>query len=259
MDEDREAGRSSSRRSQSARAELAASRAIVPPTRKGVAADAASNATDREDGSHYRNVDVDDRSREAHRDVHGEGAAERDSPTTIDAIVAAGANWWPLAMARELDDAILYDAHQRTRDRHVGLEDRRRCGSGARRRRHARWQHGDHWFVRETIGLLRRTLARLDVSSRSLFALIEQGSCFAGTLAELAFAADRTYMLALPDDADREPRIQLTRSNFGALSDGRRISRVSAAVSTRRAAPLDAVRATIGKALTPRKPTRSVS
>jgi benzoyl-CoA-dihydrodiol lyase len=65
--------------------------------------------------------------------------------------------------------------------------------------------------------MLRRTFARLDVSSRTLFALIEPGSCFAGTLAELAFAADRAYMLALPDDAARAPRLQLDAMNFGAL------------------------------------------
>ncbi|MFP3617020.1 benzoyl-CoA-dihydrodiol lyase, partial [Paraburkholderia sp. SIMBA_050] len=56
-------------------------------------------------------------------------------------------------------------------------------------------RHADHWFVRETAGLLRRTLARLDVTSRSLFALVEPDSCFAGTLLELALAADRSYML----------------------------------------------------------------
>jgi benzoyl-CoA-dihydrodiol lyase len=79
--------------------------------------------------------------------------------------------------------------------------------------------HRDHWLVRETIGLLRRTLARLDVSSRSLFALVEPGSCFAGTLAELAFAADRVYMLALPpDEATTDgaaPMLTLTELNFG--------------------------------------------
>ena len=69
--------------------------------------------------------------------------------------------------------------------------------------------------MRETIGLLRRTLARLDVSSRTLFAVIEPGSCFAGTLAELAFAADRSYMLALPDEPERAPVLALTEVNFG--------------------------------------------
>jgi benzoyl-CoA-dihydrodiol lyase len=74
-----------------------------------------------------------------------------------------------------------------------------------------------HWLVRETIGLLRRTLARIDVSSRSLFALIDESSCFAGTLAELAFAADRTYMLALPDAPETAPYLQLSAMNFGPL------------------------------------------
>ena len=75
--------------------------------------------------------------------------------------------------------------------------------------------HKDHWFVRETIGLLRRTLSRLDVSSRTLFALIEPGSCFAGTLLELALACDRSYQLALPDDAQRAPKITVGDANFG--------------------------------------------
>jgi benzoyl-CoA-dihydrodiol lyase len=73
----------------------------------------------------------------------------------------------------------------------------------------------DHWFVNETIGHLRRTLARLDVSSRSLFALIEPGSCFAGTLAELAFCADRSYQLVLPDEPAKQPTLTLSEMNFG--------------------------------------------
>ncbi len=76
-------------------------------------------------------------------------------------------------------------------------------------------EHQDHWLVRETIGHLRRTLSRLDVSSRSLFALIDEGSCFAGTLLELALACDRSYHLASPDDADSAPKITLTEINFG--------------------------------------------
>jgi len=106
----------------------------------------------------------------------------------------------------------------------------------------------DHWLVRETIGALRRTLGRLDVSSRSLFALIEAGSCFAGTLAELAFAADRTYMLALPDDADRAPKLTLGDANFGyfpMVNDQSRLQRRF----YEEAAPLEAARAAAGKAL----------
>ena len=64
-------------------------------------------------------------------------------------------------------------------------------------------EHRSHWFVREVIGMLRRTFARLDVSSRSMYAVVEPGSCFAGSLLELALAADRVYMLDTPEDAMR--------------------------------------------------------
>src|SRR5690606_39797210 len=77
--------------------------------------------------------------------------------------------------------------------------------------------HKDHWFVRETLGLLRRTFARLDVSSRSLFALVDEGSCFAGSLLEPALACDRIYMLTRPDDEDRTPRITVGAIKFGLL------------------------------------------
>ncbi|HYP70692.1 MAG TPA: benzoyl-CoA-dihydrodiol lyase, partial [Variovorax sp.] len=106
----------------------------------------------------------------------------------------------------------------------------------------------DHWLVRETLGALRRTLARLDVSSRSLFALIEAGSCFAGTLAELAFAADRAYMLALPDEPERAPRITLSEMNFGyfpMVNDQSRLQRRFYEES----APMEAARGAIGKEL----------
>src|SRR5207249_84209 len=91
--------------------------------------------------------------------------------------------------------------------------------------------HATHWFVRETIGLLRRTLARLDVTSRTLYALIDADSCFAGTLLELALAADRSYMIALPDDvSDRSeaPAIALSGMNFGAYPMVNGLSRIKA-------------------------------
>jgi len=136
-------------------------------------------------------------------------------PTDIAAIEAAGAAWWPLAMARQLDDAIL---HLRTNELDIGLWLLRTEGDAAQVLAcdQTLARHASHWFVRETTGLLRRTLARLDVSARTLFALIEPGSCFAGTLAELAFAADRAYMLALPDDAARAPKLTLSDANFSA-------------------------------------------
>jgi benzoyl-CoA-dihydrodiol lyase len=137
-------------------------------------------------------------------------------PADVAGIEAAGAAWWPLAMARQLDDAIL---NLRTNELELGTWILKTEGdaaavlaAGATLQANA-----DHWLVRETIGLLRRTLARLDVSSRTLFALIEPGSCFAGLLAELAFAADRAYMLALPDEPERAPKLQLDGFNFGPL------------------------------------------
>jgi len=108
--------------------------------------------------------------------------------------------------------------------------------------------HADHWFVRETLGMLRRTLARLDVSSRSLFALIEPGSCFAGLLAELAFCADRSYMLALPDDPAKAPRLTLGECNFGTYPMVNGQSRLARRFYEEEA-PLAAARAAIGQAL----------
>ena len=137
-------------------------------------------------------------------------------PAELAAIEAAGASWWPLAMARQLDDAIL---GLRTNELELGTWVLKSEGDAAAvlAADAAMLAHRDHWFVRETIGMLRRTFARFDVSSRTLFALIEPGSCFAGLLAELAFAADRAYMLALPDAPERAPKLQLDEFNFGLL------------------------------------------
>jgi benzoyl-CoA-dihydrodiol lyase len=136
-------------------------------------------------------------------------------PEDLAAIRAQGAAWWPLAMARELDDAILL---LRTNELELGTWILKTAGDAA----HVQAvdatleRFAADWFVRETIGMLRRTLARLDVTSRTLFALIEPGSCFAGTLLELALAADRSYMLASPDDGTTAPTITLSTLNFGA-------------------------------------------
>jgi benzoyl-CoA-dihydrodiol lyase len=108
--------------------------------------------------------------------------------------------------------------------------------------------HKDHWLVNETIGLMRRTFARLDVSSRSLFALIEAGSCFAGSLAELAFCADRAYMLALPDDPEKAPKMQLSEFNLGLLPMVNNQSRLQRRFYEE-AGPMDAVRGAVGQAL----------
>ncbi|MEZ5652541.1 MAG: 2,3-epoxybenzoyl-CoA dihydrolase [Burkholderiaceae bacterium] len=141
-------------------------------------------------------------------------APQGAQPSTVAEIEAAGSGWYPLVMGRELDDAILW---MRTNELDIGVWLLKTEGAidAVKAMDATLAEHRDQWFVRETIGLLRRALARLDVSSRSLFALIEQGSCFAGTFFELALACDRSYQLALPEDADAEPRIALTEANFG--------------------------------------------
>jgi benzoyl-CoA-dihydrodiol lyase len=131
-------------------------------------------------------------------------------------IHAAGTRFWPLAVARELDDLIL---HLRTNEEEIGLWVLRTTGSPELVEAHDRalLEHDADWLVREIRLYLKRTLKRLDVSSRSIFALIEPGSCFTGTLLELALAADRVFMLDGTREGDARPAatVRLTGLNFG--------------------------------------------
>jgi benzoyl-CoA-dihydrodiol lyase len=166
-------------------------------------------------GYHYAHVDV-AFGREARTATLTIRSPQGSQPKSLEEIHAAGDSWWPIAMARELDDSILM---LRTNESELGLLLLKTEGSIdaildldkflANTR--------EDWLVRETVGLFRRTLARLDVSSRSMFAIIEPGSCFAGTLLELALTADRSYMLALQDDEAKSPKIALSAMNFGLL------------------------------------------
>jgi benzoyl-CoA-dihydrodiol lyase len=164
-------------------------------------------------------------------------------PTDIAAIEAEGASWHPLRLGRELEDAVL---SMRTNEPDIGAWLVKTVGDTASvlAMDKTLLAHKDHWLVRETIGLLRRTFSRFDVSSRSLFALIEQGSCFAGTLLELALACDRSYMLALRDG----PTITVTEMNFGLYSMATGQSRLGRRFYDE-AQALEAVRASCGKAL----------
>jgi benzoyl-CoA-dihydrodiol lyase len=172
-------------------------------------------------------------------------------PSDIAGIEAAGAAWYPLAMARELEDAIL---SMRTNELDIGTwliktEGANGEGTAAVLAMDATLlAHKNHWLVRETIGLLRRTFSRLDVSSRSLFALIEPGSCFAGSFLELALACDRSYMLALPDDEAKAPKITVADTNFGLYPMITGDSRLQRRFYNEQPA-LDAVRAKAGQAL----------
>jgi benzoyl-CoA-dihydrodiol lyase len=140
---------------------------------------------------------------------------------------AAGAAFWPLALARELDDLIL---HPRVNEEEVGLWVLRTTGAADAVEAYDRFldRHAGHWLIREVRLYLKRTLKRLDVTSRSLFALIEPGSCFAGTLLELALAADRSYMLAGTRDGDDAPAtVRLTAASFGAYPMPNGLSRLA--------------------------------
>jgi benzoyl-CoA-dihydrodiol lyase len=163
-------------------------------------------------GYHYDFVDVtfDRANRSATLTVR---APESSQAATTGGIHAAGDTWWPLAFARQLDDAILM---LRTNELELGLLVLRSEGSheAVLAAGETLAKLGDDWLVRETIGFLRRTFARLDVTSRSLYAVIDRGSCFVGMLLEIALAADRSYMLAIPDEADA-PQIALDATNFG--------------------------------------------
>ena len=132
-------------------------------------------------------------------------------PVGLPDIIGAGAQWWPLTVARELDDALLM---LRANHHEIGTWVLKTAGEpdAVLAADATVAAHRDHWFVRETTGLMRRTLQRLDVSSRSLFAVIDEGSCFVGSLFELALAADRSYMQA------KGPCIALSVLNFGDLA-----------------------------------------
>jgi len=198
------------------------------------------------DGLRYRHVQVAiDRSRRTA--TFTVSAPSAPQPETPEAIVAAGVNWWPLAMARELDDAIL---QMRTNELEIGTWLLKTEGdAGAVLAVDAvLLAHRDHWLVRETIGLMRRTFSRLDVSSRSLFALVESGSCFAGSLLELALACDRIYMLALPDDAAAAPMMTVGEVNFAFYPMATDQSRLARRFCDE-APALEAIRARLGDAL----------
>ena len=174
-------------------------------------------------------------------------APSNPPPADIEGIQSLGAVWYPLRLARELEDAILW---MRTNELEIGtwLVTTEGDPAGLLAMDAALLAHRDHWLVRETIGALRRTFSRLDLSSRSLFALVGPGSCFAGSLLELALACDRIYHLALPDDPQRAPKVTLSEANFGLYPMVTGQSRLARRFYDE-AAPIEAVRATLGQPL----------
>ncbi|TQM38391.1 2,3-epoxybenzoyl-CoA dihydrolase [Pseudonocardia cypriaca] len=182
------------------------------------------------DGLRYEHVDAryDRENGLVEITVHG---PEGDVPDTVERVHELGARFWPLAMTRELDDLIL---RLRANERDLGTWVVRTKGDVedalAFERVIARYSRDD-WLVNEIRHYFKRVLKRLDVTSRSLVALIEPGSCFAGALLELALACDRQYMLdgfLEEDSQEGEPaQIVLSDSNFGVFPMGNGLSRVA--------------------------------
>jgi benzoyl-CoA-dihydrodiol lyase len=226
------------------RARQLAEQSDRPANAKGVILTPLERTAD-DAGLHYKFVDV-RYNREARTATLTVRAPEAAVENTLEKVLEAGANWWPLQMARELDDAILT---LRSNELDLGLWLLKTAGNpdAVLATDDFLLAHQGNWFVREVLGMLRRTFARIDVTSRSLFAIIEPNSCFAGSLFELALAADRIYM----QDAAQEGEpatIVLSKINFGALPMTNHLSRLAARFyqSTAR---IDALRSHIGKKL----------
>ena len=169
-----------------------------------------------EDGFAYEHVtvEIDRQLNTAFFEIRGPSTPP---PADSGGMKSEGEGFWPLALARELDDAIL---HLRTNEGEVGTWVFRTTGDAAVVQAYddLLLESADHWLAREITLYLKRTLKRLDVSSRSLVALVEPGSCFAGTLLELVLAADRCYMLDGVMEEDEEPAtVRMTGMNFGPL------------------------------------------
>ncbi len=176
-------------------------------------------------------VEIDRGKRLATLTIHG---PERDAPASIDALHAEGAGSWVLRAARELDDAIL---HLRNNEYEIGVLVFRTQGDPAKVASHEKLllDNRDHWLASEILLLWKRVLKRVDLTSRSLVALVEPGSCFAGMLAEILFAVDRSYMAQGHFEGDNRlaATVTLTRGQFRPLSDVERSDPAANALSRR--------------------------
>jgi benzoyl-CoA-dihydrodiol lyase len=194
----------------------------------------------------FVSVDIDRAARMATISLH---APEASAPADIDGMIAQGAAFWPLQVARELDDAIL---HLRINELEVALLVFKSHGGPAHVLSHDAFLDANraHWLVNEVRQFWKRVLKRIDVTSRTLVTLVEPGSCFVGTLAELVFAADRSYMLIGSRQGDNRPppSLQLSVMNFGPYPMSHGLTRLQ---SRFQADPsdLDRAEATIGTAL----------
>ena len=150
-------------------------------------------------------------------------------PSSMDAILAAGAQFWPLAIMRDIDDAIL---HLRFNEEEIGTWIFKSAGDAQAvlAADEVLENNADHWFIREVLLFTRRVLKRIDVSARSLIAAVEPASCFAGTLLEFVLAADQSYMLSGQFEDDEAPpaTLVLNQMNFGRYPMVTGITRIAA-------------------------------
>jgi len=195
-----------------------------PAGAKGVALTPLKRTID-EGGLHDGYVDA-EWNREARTVTITVRAPESVTEDSLEKVIAAGANWWPLQMARELDDSILT---LRAGELDLGLWIIKAAGNpdAVLAMDEFVLSHQDNWFVREVLGMMRRTFARIDVTSRSIYAIVEPGSCFAGTLLELALAADRVYMRDMQEGGS-SASMTLSKMNFGPLPMMNKLSRIAA-------------------------------
>jgi benzoyl-CoA-dihydrodiol lyase len=219
-----------------------------PLDANGVALHALKRTID-EAGLHYEFVDV-LVNRDARTATITVRAPESSAEDTLEKVLAAGSAWWPLQMARELDDAILT---LRAGELDLGLWIIKTAGNPEAVIAVDNFilDHQEDWFVREVLGMMRRTFARIDVTSRSIFAIVEPGSCFAGTLLELALAADRVYMRDT-QEGEVTATLTLSRMNFGPLTMVNHLSRLAARFY-QDGAQIEALRGQAGEKLSARE------
>jgi benzoyl-CoA-dihydrodiol lyase len=230
------------------RAQELAAKSDRPSDAKGVLLSPLKRNID-EAGIHYEYMDV-QFDRAARTVTLTVTAPESVKEGTLEEVLAAGANWWPLQMARELDDVILT---LRTSELDLGLWLIKTAGNAGSVLAIDNFilTHQANWFVREVLGMMRRTFARLDVTSRSMYAIVEPGSCFAGTLLELALSADRVFMRDAPD-GETAATVMLSEMNFGALPMPNHLSRLASRFYQEET-QISGLRAKIGSKLAPQE------
>ena len=196
---------------------------IRPVGATGISLNKISRTVDPK-GIHYATLDVEIDRAARTATIIIKAPSKDQNLRDLESIHEQGCEWWPLKFSRELDDAILL---LRTNELEIGTWIFRTVGSIADVLEMDTIIDGYRadWLVRETVGMIRRTLARLDVSSRTMFALIDEGSCFAGTLFEIALASDRIFMLSETENGEN-PNIALSQLNFDSFPMVNHLSRI---------------------------------